>query len=230
MDGRKIAGILVERALAPNPPAASPRPAAASEPAWGALIGIGLNANLAREDFPPELAALATSLQIERGGAPVDRSELARDLIRRLDHWYDLSRRGGPETLNAAWCQRSEHLGRVGQSRNVFRKCRRSSGRSRRPLRSHARALPPGSRSAVKSSPPVRRRISPWPSCRFDRVATTATHVPASSPIRDPNDSLAPLAKLPLADIRSIEPFAENRPASGDGSGFVRPRKWNCPR
>ena len=77
------------------------------------MIGIGLNANLPREDFPPELAALATSLQIERGGARVDRSELARDLIRRLDHWYDLSRRGGPETLNAAWCRRSEHLGRL---------------------------------------------------------------------------------------------------------------------
>ena len=114
LGGRKIAGILVERALAPNPPAASPeRRRLHARPAWGVLIGIGLNANLTHEDFPPELAGLATSLQIERGGAPVDRSELARELIRRLDHWYDLSRRGGPETLSAAWCERSEHVGRV---------------------------------------------------------------------------------------------------------------------
>ena len=77
------------------------------------MIGIGLNVNLLRDDFPPDLAPRATSLQIERGGAPVDRSELARDLIRRLDHWYDLSRRLGPETLNTAWFERTEHLGRV---------------------------------------------------------------------------------------------------------------------
>ena len=31
-------------------------------------------------------------MQIEAGGDPLDRSEVARDLIRRLDYWYDLSR------------------------------------------------------------------------------------------------------------------------------------------
>ena len=103
--GRKIAGILVERALAAKEVTASegagavrvPREAGErvhpgevaaasgilSEPACGAVIGIGLNANLLHEDFPPELGGLATSLQIERGGAPVDRSELARDLVLR---------------------------------------------------------------------------------------------------------------------------------------------------
>ena len=50
--------------------------------------------------FPSELAASATSLQIEGGGAPIDRSEVARDLIRRLDHWYDASRSRGIEILN----------------------------------------------------------------------------------------------------------------------------------
>jgi BirA family biotin operon repressor/biotin-[acetyl-CoA-carboxylase] ligase len=107
--GRKIAGILVERSLAPKSVPVSSQ--SASKPAWGAVIGIGLNANLPREDFSPELAVRATSLQIERGGARVDRSEFARDLIRRLDHWYDVSRADGPESLNAAWCERSEHLG-----------------------------------------------------------------------------------------------------------------------
>jgi len=113
VDGRKIAGILVERAPAPSQTAA---PCARdAEPGCGAVIGIGLNANLDQRDFPPELAARATSLQIVRGGAPVDRSELTRDLIRLLDHWYDMSRSRGALTLNARWCARSEHLGRLVQ-------------------------------------------------------------------------------------------------------------------
>jgi BirA family biotin operon repressor/biotin-[acetyl-CoA-carboxylase] ligase len=113
VSGRKIAGILVERTPAPGQPATARKGAPASEPGWGAVIGIGLNANLSRDGFPPELAARATSLQIERRGEPVDRSELARDLIGRLDHWYDLSRSRGAHTLNTPWCARSEHLGRI---------------------------------------------------------------------------------------------------------------------
>ena len=52
-------------------------------------------------------------MQIEAGGEPFDRSEVARDLIRRLDHWYDASRSQGVEILNAPWQARSEHLGRT---------------------------------------------------------------------------------------------------------------------
>jgi len=115
VDGRKIAGILVERAPAPSQPAASCARTLAAEPGCGAVIGIGLNANLDHADFPPELAELATSIQIVRGGAPVDRSELTRDLIRHLDHWYDTGRSRGALTLNAPWCARSEHLGRLVQ-------------------------------------------------------------------------------------------------------------------
>jgi len=115
VDGRKIAGILVERAPAPSQAIGSCARAPALEPGCGAVIGIGLNANLVQADFPPELAERATSIQIERGGAPVDRSELARDLIRHLDHWYDTGRSRGAGTLNAPWCARSEHLGRLVQ-------------------------------------------------------------------------------------------------------------------
>jgi len=113
IDGRKIAGILVERALAPPRPGL-PRPAGSPfEVGWGAVIGIGLNINLNRDAFPPELTAGATSLQIEAGGAPFDRSEVARALIRRLDHWYDASCCRGCEILNVPWQARSEHLGRI---------------------------------------------------------------------------------------------------------------------
>jgi BirA family biotin operon repressor/biotin-[acetyl-CoA-carboxylase] ligase len=115
LGGRKIAGILVERAArAVRPPI--PRELACTEGAGcGVVIGIGLNVNVDREAFPPELRAQATSLQIERDGEPVDRSELARDLIRRLDAWYDASRSHGAESLNAPWRARSEHLGRITQ-------------------------------------------------------------------------------------------------------------------
>ncbi len=89
--GRKVAGVLVERGP-------------------GAVVGIGLNADVAADDFPPALRDTATSLRILSGG-PVDRSELARALIVRLDHWYDRGLDGGPETLNGPWRDRSEHLG-----------------------------------------------------------------------------------------------------------------------
>jgi len=115
VDGRKIAGILVERAPAPGQSAAACARTPAAESGCGAVIGIGLNANLDQRDFPAELAARATSLQIVRGGEPVDRSELTRDLIRHLDHWYDTGRSRGALTLNAPWCARSEHLGRLVQ-------------------------------------------------------------------------------------------------------------------
>jgi len=115
VDGRKIAGILVERAPARNQPAASCPRAPAAEPGCGAVIGIGLNANLNEDGFSPEVAGRATSLQIVRGGVPVDRSLLTRDLIRRLDHWYDTCRSRGAGTLNAPWRARSEHLGRLVQ-------------------------------------------------------------------------------------------------------------------
>lgn len=93
--GQKIAGILVERGD-------------------GAVIGIGLNANIARTDFPAELHDTATSLRILTGET-VDRSELARALIRRIDDWYDRGWSDGPDALNPAWRDRSEHLGRMVQ-------------------------------------------------------------------------------------------------------------------
>ena len=93
VDGRKIAGILVERGP-------------------GAVIGIGLNVNIRLDEFPDELRDSATSLRILTGGR-VDRSELARALIERLDAWYDAGRTHGPQALNPRWRERSEHWGQT---------------------------------------------------------------------------------------------------------------------
>lgn len=92
VDGRKIAGILVERGA-------------------GAVVGIGLNANLDRDELPPELRETATSLRILLGSR-IDRSELVQDLIRRLDHLYEGARETGPAALAQTWHDRSEHLER----------------------------------------------------------------------------------------------------------------------
>jgi BirA family transcriptional regulator, biotin operon repressor / biotin---[acetyl-CoA-carboxylase] ligase len=108
VDGRKIAGILVERPAAHGSPA-SPE----SVRTGAAVIGIGLNVNFDRGALPDELEPLATSIRIERGGRPADRSEVVRDLIRRLDYWYGLVRSRGCAALNAPWRDRNELLGQV---------------------------------------------------------------------------------------------------------------------
>jgi len=92
VDGRKVAGILVERGR-------------------GTVLGIGLNVNLDVDQFPGPLRQSATSL---RGllGRPLDRSELARDLIRSLDSHYVHALASGPDPLGGRYNGLSEHVGR----------------------------------------------------------------------------------------------------------------------
>ena len=112
VDHRKIAGILVERGLAPG----SLAPSAAELPGQrprGVVIGIGLNVNIAADSFPANLRPTATSLAVVAGGGTIDRSDLARDLVCRLDVWYGQVLDHGPEVLNEPWRTRSEHLGNL---------------------------------------------------------------------------------------------------------------------
>lgn len=115
VDGRKIAGILVERPAVPETDPGSPG-SVPDRRARPAVVGIGLNVNVVRDDLPDELRDRATSIRIETG-LPADRSEAARALICRLDHWYDaLQEPGvgdGAAALNAAWRDRIEGLGRL---------------------------------------------------------------------------------------------------------------------
>jgi BirA family biotin operon repressor/biotin-[acetyl-CoA-carboxylase] ligase len=92
VDRRKVAGILVERGR-------------------GAVVGIGLNINVEAGDFAPELAGSATSM-LRLAGRRFDRSEVARPLLQRLDHWYGLGLAEGPASLDAPVRSRSEHVGR----------------------------------------------------------------------------------------------------------------------
>lgn len=72
IDGRKVAGVLVETATHEQ------------SPARAVVIGIGLNCLQHRGHFDDELAQRATSLEIESSHA-VDRAAVAAALVERLD-------------------------------------------------------------------------------------------------------------------------------------------------
>jgi BirA family biotin operon repressor/biotin-[acetyl-CoA-carboxylase] ligase len=74
IDGRKVAGVLVEMRAQPGAQHL-------------AVVGIGVNVNQMPGHFPEELRKRATSLAIVLGG-PVDRNILAVTLLRNLDQLY----------------------------------------------------------------------------------------------------------------------------------------------
>jgi BirA family transcriptional regulator, biotin operon repressor / biotin---[acetyl-CoA-carboxylase] ligase len=112
LGGKKIAGILVERAAFPAAHPASISDLRGAEAAGAAVVGIGLNVNICRDSLPLSVSATATSIEIERQSA-VDRSLLARDLIHRLDSLYYAWCCDGPRALSDAWRSFSEHLGTI---------------------------------------------------------------------------------------------------------------------
>jgi BirA family biotin operon repressor/biotin-[acetyl-CoA-carboxylase] ligase len=74
--GRKICGILIDAS------------SSAGEMTY-AILGIGLNTGHSEEDFPEEIAGVATSLAMEAGGAP-DRAEVLAGLLSDLERSYGL--------------------------------------------------------------------------------------------------------------------------------------------
>jgi BirA family biotin operon repressor/biotin-[acetyl-CoA-carboxylase] ligase len=86
VEGRKLAGVLIE---------------ARPQDGW-AVLGVGLNLAIAREEFPPELRDTATSLT----GA--DPAAATAALSRRLDEWLAAE----PDAVLAAWRERDALRGR----------------------------------------------------------------------------------------------------------------------
>src|SRR6266566_6744002 len=74
IDGRKVAGVLVEMRAHKKAP-------------HSAIVGMGINVNQALEDFPKELQSRAISLAIALG-RQVDRQNFAIALLRNLDRSY----------------------------------------------------------------------------------------------------------------------------------------------
>lgn len=95
--GRKLAGILVE--------------AGTHVPRNDYLVlGIGIDVNCTAEDFPSEVAKIATSLQIETG-RPQDRVALAAGVLAALDESYRAAL-ADFETIADEWAQLCTTLGK----------------------------------------------------------------------------------------------------------------------
>ena len=85
IDGRKLAGILIEG-----------RP----QEGW-AVIGIGLNVRTGADEFPPELREIATSLAAASGAA-LDPEDVLGELLARLERRIE----DEPGTVLDAWAER----------------------------------------------------------------------------------------------------------------------------
>lgn len=99
VEGKKIAGVLVERRNA-------------------VVLGLGLNVNARAADFPEELRSRITTLS-ELTGHTHDRSELARILIQAIDRYYGAVLGDSLDVLNRAWSSRLEFLPRAIQIRTT---------------------------------------------------------------------------------------------------------------
>ena len=75
-----------------------------------AIVGIGINADWAADDFPPELAETMTSLR-EVAGRPVDRDALLEAFLARLDVRLRALRMGSFDALG--WSGRQVTTGRL---------------------------------------------------------------------------------------------------------------------
>ena len=76
-----------------------------------AILGIGVNLNVEREQFPDEFRDRATSL-LSHSGNPVDRVEFTRKLLRKLENVLEHHARGGLARLRPRFERFFHMLGR----------------------------------------------------------------------------------------------------------------------
>jgi BirA family biotin operon repressor/biotin-[acetyl-CoA-carboxylase] ligase len=93
VDGRKLAGVLVEGLSGAGGLEA-------------AVVGIGMNVGLDPAAIPDELRDRVTSIA-DRTGRPASVVEAAAAVLARLGVWYDRLTREGPSPVVAAWRERS---------------------------------------------------------------------------------------------------------------------------
>ena len=98
-DGRKLVGILTEMS-------------AEMDRVNYVVIGIGINVNIAPEDFPAELRSIATSL-MQMKGEPLSRVAFLQELLRALDDLYAQAEHDGFAPVLAAWREYAVTLGQT---------------------------------------------------------------------------------------------------------------------
>lgn len=95
--GRKLAGVLTEMNTR-------------GQQLEHVILGIGVNVNASASAFPPDIAAIATSLRLELG-REVDRDEVLRELLPALERWLDAFFAGGVSAIAKPWTERAELAG-----------------------------------------------------------------------------------------------------------------------
>lgn len=98
VNGLKVAGLLNEMS-------------AETEKVNFIVLGIGVNINMRRDQFPADLRHPATSLFLEEG-QPVSRHAFTRSLLEALDALYDTYLARGYEPVRKEWLARCNFIGR----------------------------------------------------------------------------------------------------------------------
>ncbi|MEN6508714.1 MAG: biotin--[acetyl-CoA-carboxylase] ligase [Smithella sp.] len=76
------------------------------------VVGIGINVNLAREQYPHDIQEIATSLAIE-AGREISRPDLIIRLYENMAKWYRELTRNGFSAVRERWLNLSEMIGKT---------------------------------------------------------------------------------------------------------------------
>ena len=95
VDGRKLAGILLESRVVAKP-----------------IVIVGIGVNLRQRTFPHALAATATSVDLE-GGRAAGREELLEVVLDAFDRWRTRLENEGFAPLRARWLALADTIGRA---------------------------------------------------------------------------------------------------------------------
>jgi BirA family biotin operon repressor/biotin-[acetyl-CoA-carboxylase] ligase len=75
------------------------------------VVGLGLNVNIAADDFPEAIRPEATSILVETG-VPFSRSLLLRRYLENFEYYYDIVHAQGFDPVLRRWKALTEMLGR----------------------------------------------------------------------------------------------------------------------
>jgi REP element-mobilizing transposase RayT len=93
-----------------EPQAGTPVPPRQDSAGQCVILGIGIDVNCQQDEFPPEVAAIATSLRLATGNAQ-NRLALAAVTLRALDQWYRAALTKF-DTVTDEWARLSTTLGK----------------------------------------------------------------------------------------------------------------------
>lgn len=105
INGKKVTGILTELQ-------------ADADRITSIIIGIGINVNQQKEDYPEELHNIATSLAIE-SGKKLQRAELVKILLSKLENLYALYLEKGFYPIKLLWESYAISIGKIITARTI---------------------------------------------------------------------------------------------------------------